>query len=179
MKVERCLSKLNTIITSDQIEAKIADLAVRISGDYRDKNPVLVGVLKGSFIFLADIVRALNIPLRIDFIGVSSYGGQTESSGQLELLQDLKTSVTGMDVLVIEDIVDTGLSLNYVLNMLHQKTPASVKVCTLLDKPSKRKITVPIDYSGFTIPDKFVVGYGLDFDEQYRYLSDICYLEDE
>ena len=177
--MERCLSKLNTLITSEQIETKIAELAARIREDYHDRNPVLVGVLKGSFVFLADIVRVLDIPLGIDFIGVSSYRGRMESSGEIELIQPLRTPIAGRDVLVIEDIVDTGLSLNYVLNVLRQKTPASVKVCALLDKPSKRKITVPIDYSGFTVPDKFVVGYGLDFDEQYRYLSHICYLEEK
>ena len=173
------MSKLNTLISSEQIEGKIEELAAMIREDYLNRNPVFVGILKGSFIFLADIVRASNIPLRVDFIGVSSYRGQRESSGEIELIQDLKTPIEGRDVLVIEDIVDTGLSLNYVLKALRQKNPASLKVCALLDKPSKRKITVPIDYSGFTVPDKFVVGYGLDFDEQYRYLSDICYLQEE
>ncbi len=173
------MSNLNILITSEQIEEKIAELAIWIREDYRDRDPIIVGVLTGSFIFLADIVRALDIPLMIDFIGVSSYRGQRESSGQIELLQDLKIPIAERDVLVIEDIVDTGLSLNYILNALRQKTPASVKVCALLDKPSRRRLTVPIDYSGFTVPDKFVVGYGLDFDEQYRYLSDICYLQEE
>ena len=173
------MSKLITLITRDQIKDKIGELSAQIREDYRDRNPVLVGVLKGSFVFLADIERILDIPSGIDFISVSSYVGHTQSSGQIKLLQDLKTPIVGRDVLVIEDIVDTGLSLTYVLNVLQQKNPSSLRVCTLLDKPSRRKIDVPIDYLGFTVPDKFVVGYGLDFDEQYRYLSDICYLEDE
>jgi len=173
------LEQPEVLITRDQIRERVAELAAQLREDYRDKNPVLVGVLKGSFIFMSDIVRALDIPLGVDFISVSSYGREMESSGEIELLQDLKTTVKGRDVLVIEDIVDTGICLNFVLHTLHQKKPASVKVCTLLDKPSSRKNPVKIDYTGFTIPDKFVVGYGLDFDEQYRYLPDVCFLDTE
>lgn len=167
------------LITRDQIREKVAELAAQLREDYRDKNPVLVGVLKGSFIFMSDIVRAIDIPLGVDFISVSSYGREMESSGEIELLQDLKTPIEGRDVLVIEDIVDTGICLNFVLHTLQQKKPASVKVCSLLDKPSRRMKQVQIDYTGFTIPDKFVVGYGLDFDEQYRYLPDVCFLKKE
>lgn len=167
------------LITRDQIRERVAEFATQLREDYRDKNPVLVGVLKGSFIFMSDIVRAIDIPLGVDFISVSSYGREMESSGKIELLQDLKTPIEGRDVLVIEDIVDTGICLSFVLHTLHKKKPTSVKVCTLLDKPSRRKKPVKIDYTGFTIPDKFVVGYGLDIDEQYRHLPDVCYLNTE
>lgn len=171
------MEKPAVLINREQIREKVVELAAQIAGEYRGRNPVLVGVLKGSFIFMSDLVRAIDMPVEVDFISVSSYGSRMESSGAMELLQDLKTPVEGRDVLVVEDIVDTGLCLSFVINTLQQKRPSSLKVCTLLDKPSRRRKPVQIDYSGFTIPDKFVVGYGLDFDEQYRYLSDVCYLE--
>lgn len=156
----------------------MAELAAEIEQNYRQGKPVFVGVLKGSFVFMSDLVRAVSLPLEVDFISVSSYGAGTRSSGEIELLQDLKTSIEGRDVLVVEDIIDTGLSLNFVLEKLSQKRPASLKVCALLNKPSRRKVKIHIDYCGFVIPDRFVVGYGLDFNEQFRNLPEIYILEE-
>ncbi|MCL0076056.1 hypoxanthine phosphoribosyltransferase [Dehalococcoidia bacterium] len=166
-------------IARNQIRQKVAELAERIRQDYVNKNPLLIGILKGSFVFLSDLIRLLDMPLEIDFIRISSYGSGKESSGKIEITCDLKTPITDRDVLVVEDIVDTGLSLSSFLDRLRQEKPASIRLCALLDKPSRRKTPIHIDYPGFTIPDRFVVGYGLDFDEKYRYLPDICYLEDE
>lgn len=170
------MEKLKVLLGRRQIEAKIGELAAAIERDYRDKNPLLVGVLKGSFIFLADLVRALNLPLEIEFVRLSSYAGR-DTSGRVEVVQDILTPIEGRHVLVVEDIVDTGLSLNFLLEHLRRKNPASLKLCALLDKPSRRRVSISIDYLGFTIPDRFVVGYGLDCDEKFRHLPDICYLE--
>ena len=166
-------------ITRQQISERIADLAQQIRRDYRHKNPLLIGILKGSFVFLSDLIRVLNIPLEVDFIRVSSYRSGKESSGEIEVVHDFTTPIAGRDILVIEDIVDTGLSLSFLLDHLRRQKPASLRLCALLDKPSRRKTPVHIDYLGFTIPDKFIVGYGLDFNERYRYLPDICYLEED
>ncbi|HAZ31091.1 MAG TPA: hypoxanthine phosphoribosyltransferase [Dehalococcoidia bacterium] len=164
-------------ITREQIRQKVAELADQIRRDYRGKNPLLIGILKGSFVFLSDLIRVLDMPLEVDFIWISSYGSGKESSGDVEVVQYLRTPIEGREILVVEDIVDTGLSLSSFLDRLRQEKPASIRLCALLDKPSRRKTPVHIDYPGFTIPDRFVVGYGLDFDEKYRYLPDICYLE--
>lgn len=166
-------------ITREQIRQKVAELADQIRRDYRGKNPLLIGILKGSFVFLSDLIRVLDMPLEVDFIWISSYGSGKESSGDVEVVQYLRTPIEGREILVVEDIVDTGLSLSSFLDRLRQEKPASIRLCALLDKPSRRKTPVHIDYPGFTIPDRFVVGYGLDFDEKYRYLPDICYLEEE
>jgi len=154
-------------------------LAAEISRDYHDKNPVLIAVLKGSFVFLADLVRLLDFPLEIEFIRLSSYGKGKESSGRIKVVQGLRSEVRGRHVLIIEDIVDTGLTINFLLDYLRQKKPASVRLCSLTDKPSRRKSAVTIDYLGFTVPDRFLVGYGLDWDEKFRYLPDICIIEEE
>jgi hypoxanthine phosphoribosyltransferase len=138
---------------------------------------LLVGVLKGSSIFFADLVRELNMPLQIEFVRLSSYGSGTESTGKVKILHGLRTPVRGKDVLIIEDIVDTGLSISYLTKYLSKKNPASLRLCALLDKPSRRKIPVKIDYLGFKVPDKFIVGYGIDWNEKFRYLPDIAVLE--
>jgi hypoxanthine phosphoribosyltransferase len=158
------------LLSGEQVQARVAELGAQLSADYEGKDPVLVSVLKGSIIFLADLVRAMPIPLSIDLMEVSSYGASTESSGQVRILKDLSTSITDREVIVVEDIIDTGLTLNYLLRYLHDKGPASIRICCLLDKPARRLAEIEIDYRGFTIPDRFVIGYGLDYGERYRNL---------
>ena len=172
------MDKPKIIITKEEIAKRIDELAAEVRRDYKDKNPILIGVLKGSFVFLSDLVRAMNIPVEVDFMRVSSYGACTETSGKIKLVQGLKISIKGRHVLVVEDIVDGGLTVNFLLDYVKRRKPASLKLCTLFDKPSRRKVEVPIDYRGFTIPDAFVVGYGLDLDEKFRYLPDLCILEE-
>ena len=158
------------LLTGDQVQARVLELGAELAADYEGRDPVLVSVLKGSIIFLADLVRATPIPLSIDLMEVSSYGASTESSGQVRILKDLSSSIAGREVLVVEDIIDTGLTLNYLLRYLHDKGPASIRICCLLDKPARRLAPIEIDYRGFTIPDRFVIGYGLDYGEHYRNL---------
>jgi hypoxanthine phosphoribosyltransferase len=172
------LDKTRIIITKEEIASRVAELAAEISRDYKDKDPLLVGVLKGSFVFMSDLVRAMNISAEIDFIRLSSYGHCTESSGKIKVMKRLETPIKGRHVLVVEDIVDSGCTLSYLLDFLKLRKPASLKVCALFDKPSRRKVGVPIDYIGFQIPDAFVVGYGLDFGEKFRHLPDLCILEE-
>jgi hypoxanthine phosphoribosyltransferase len=158
------------LLSGEQVQARVAELGAQLAADYADRDPVLVSVLKGSIIFMADLVRAMPIPLAIDLMEVSSYGDSTESSGQVRILKDLSTSIEARDVIVVEDIIDTGLTLNYLLRYLHDKGPASIRICCLLDKPARRLAPIEIDYRGFTIPDRFVIGYGLDYGERYRNL---------
>ena len=167
------------LITKDQIENRILQLADLIRQDYAGKRLLLICILKGSFIFTADLVRCLHMPVEIDFIRVSSYGTGEESSGKVEVTQDIGIPIEGREVLLVEDIVDTGLSLAFLLDFLNQRGPASIKICALLDKPSRRKSRVHIDYLGFNVPDRFVVGYGIDHAEEYRWLPDVCYLTDD
>ncbi len=166
------MNKSNVYISKERIKKKVKDLADDISHDYKNKRLILIGVLKGSFIFLADLARYISIPVQIDFIQVSSYGKKAKPS-QIKLKKDLEVNVSGKHVIIIDDIVDYGYTAHYLINLLHRKKAASVEICTLLDKPSRRKIIVPIKYYGFEIPDKFVVGYGLDFAERLRNLSEI------
>src|ERR671923_826691 len=159
------------LLTEEQIARRVAELGERITADYQGRAVTLVSVLKGSLPFMADLMRAITIPLRIDLMEVSSYGGSTtESSGLVRILKDLSASIEGEDVLLVEDIIDTGLTLNYLLRYLRGKNPDSLRICTLLDKPARRLVEIPVDYVGFTIPDQFVVGYGLDYGEVYRNL---------
>jgi hypoxanthine phosphoribosyltransferase len=168
------------LITEDQIRDKVRDLGIRITRDYADTSVTLVSVLKGSLPFMADLMRAIEIPVQIDLMEVSSYGGATtETSGLVRILKDLSSSISGKDVLIVEDIIDTGLTLNYLLRYLRGKNPKSLRICALLDKPARRLVEIPIDYLGFTIPDEFVVGYGLDFGEFYRNLPFIGVLRRE
>jgi hypoxanthine phosphoribosyltransferase len=166
------------LYTRQQIETTVKKLADEITRDYAGKNPLLIGILKGSFMFMADLVRHLNFPLEIEFVRVSSYGRNRQSSGKINMVQNIRARIKDRHVLVVEDIIDSGLSVNHVMESLRHKNPSSLKVCCLLDKPARRQVTVPIDYTGLTVPDKFLVGYGLDWAEQYRNLPDICYLED-
>jgi len=168
------------LITEEQIRDKVRELGVKISADYSDTSVTLVSVLKGSLPFMADLMRAIEIPVQIDLMEVSSYGGATtETSGLVRILKDLSSSIAGKDVLIVEDIIDTGLTLNYLLRYLRGKNPRSLRICALLDKPARRLVEIPIDYRGFTIPDEFVVGYGLDFGEYYRNLPFIGVLRRE
>jgi len=166
------------LINRDEIAQAIKRLAFEILRDYQNKQPLLIGVLKGSFMFMADLIRQLDLPLELDFIRLSSYGAGRDSSGKVIVVQGIKTPVKGRDVLVIEDIVDTGITISFLLNYLKKKRPASLKLCTLTDKPSRRRVPVHIDYRGFTVPNKFIVGYGLDCDQRFRNLPHIYTLED-
>jgi hypoxanthine phosphoribosyltransferase len=171
-------ARIETLIPNEEIQKRIAELAAQINADYDGRPLVLVGVLKGSFMFLADLVRCLKGPVRIEFIGTKSYEGTT-TSGQVQLTKDLDKPIEGADVLLVEDIIDTGLTLTYLRHVLQQRAPRSLKTVAFLDKPSRRRIAVEGDYIGFTIEDKFVIGYGLDFDQQYRNLKDLCVLVPE
>jgi hypoxanthine phosphoribosyltransferase len=168
------------LVTEDQIRSKVAELGARIGADYADRRLTLVSVLKGSLPFMADLMRAIPVPVRIDLMEVSSYGGSsTESSGLVRILKDLSATIEGEDVLIVEDIIDTGLTLNYLIRYLRGKNPKSLRICTLLDKPARRLVDIPVDYVGFTIPDQFVVGYGLDYSEYYRNLRFVGVLRPE
>jgi hypoxanthine phosphoribosyltransferase len=158
------------LLTEQQITERVAELGAQLAGDYQGRDPVLVSVLKGSIIFLADLVRSTPVPLSIDLMELSSYGASTKSSGQVRILKDLSGPIKGRDLIVVEDIIDTGLTLNYLLKYLRDRGPKSVRICCLLDKPARRLAEIEIDYRGFTIPDRFVIGYGLDYDERYRNL---------
>ena len=161
---------VSVLISAQELQARIAELGRSISERYAGKELLLVGVLKGCFLFLADLARAIELPLRVDFLGLSSYAGGTESSGVVRITNDLSRPIEGLHVLVVEDIIDTGLTMQYLLQNLQTRSPASVGICSLLFKPENNQIPVEIDFLGFEIPNKFVVGYGLDFDEKYRNL---------
>ena len=158
------------ILSEEEIRRRVDEIGVQISADYRDREPLVVAVLRGAAIFHADLVRRLGPQIRIDFIAVSSYGAETESSGEVMLVKDLETSVHDTDLILVEDIVDTGLTLDYLVRLIQSRRPRSLRVCSLLSKTSRRKLPVCIDYLGFEIPDRFVVGYGLDFDQRFRNL---------
>ncbi|MGH2381234.1 MAG: hypoxanthine phosphoribosyltransferase [Candidatus Limnocylindria bacterium] len=164
------------LLDSQTVATRVAELGAQLSADYAGRDPVLVSVLKGALVFLADLMRAMDLPSSIDLMEVSSYAG-TETSGQVRILKDLSKPIEGRDVIVVEDIIDTGLTLNYLLGYLADRQPASIKVCCLLDKPARRLADMPIDYIGFTIPDRFVIGYGLDYEERYRTLPYIGVLK--
>jgi len=167
------------LLTEEKIQEKVQEMGKKIAKDYADKSLFIIGVLKGSSIFMADLVRAIDIPLAFDFMAVSSYGSATTSSGVVRINKDLETSIEGKDVLIVEDIIDSGLTLSYLVENLKSRNPASLKISTLLNKPERRKSDVQVDYCGFDIPDKFVVGYGLDYAEKYRNLPFIGVLKPE
>jgi hypoxanthine phosphoribosyltransferase len=176
--LERDLAKI--LITREQLQKRIAELGVAISHDYVGKDLLLLCILKGGVLFLSDLVRVIHIPHAIDFMAISSYGGtRTESSGVVRILMDLNANIANRHVLIVEDIIDTGRTLNYITELLKTRNPASVKICTLLNKPSRREVDVPLDYIGFDIPNEFVVGYGLDYNEIYRNLPYIGVLKVE
>jgi len=169
---------LEVLVTTEQLQNRISDLGAEIARDYAGKNPLLIGVLKGACTFLSDLMRAADIQLGIEFMAISSYGASMRTSGEVRILKDLDVAIEGRHILVVEDIVDTGLTLNYLLANLKSRGAASVKLAALLDKFERREKEVPIDYLGFQIPDKFVVGYGLDFAERYRNLPFIGVVKD-
>jgi len=162
-----------------KIQARIKEIGCRISEEYKGKNPVFIGILKGGFVFLSDLIRSISIPIEIDFLAVSSYGAGTVSSGAVKIKKDIDIDITNRDIIIVEDIVDSGLTLQYIRDYLEKHDPASVKICVLLDKPEAHKIEVSYDFVGFNISNEFVVGYGLDFAERYRNLPYIGILKEE
>lgn len=167
------------LFTEEQLARRVGELAHQITKDYQGREIVLISVLRGSFVFMADLCRRIDLPCTVDFMSVSSYGTGTSSSGQVQITKDLSGNIEGKDILVVEDILDSGNTLSYLLRVLEQRGPASVRLCTLLDKPDRRVKPVEVHYSGFTIPDAFVVGYGLDYAEHYRNLPYIGILKPE
>jgi hypoxanthine phosphoribosyltransferase len=172
------MSQLRVLIPAERIQERIGQIGAEIARDYPAGPVYMVAILKGACIFLADLARATPVPVRIEFIGISSYGRGKTSSGEVKLTKDLDVSLEGHDVIVVEDIVDSGVTLSYLLQVFQQRKPKSLKIATLLDKPERRQRPVKVDYVGFQIPDEFVVGYGLDYAEDYRNLRDVCVLED-
>jgi hypoxanthine phosphoribosyltransferase len=168
---------MEVLFDREELKNKVAELGSKITEEYRGREVLVVGILKGAFIFMADLIREIQIPLEIDFMDISSYGISTSSSGEVRIIKDLENSIQDKDVLIVEDIVDTGLTLKYITELLKTRNPRSVKICCLLDKPSRRKTDIQADYVGYTIPDRFVVGYGLDYAEQYRNYPAVCVLK--
>ena len=167
------------LFSEEQLKQRVRELGARITADYAGKEPVLISVLRGSYIFMADLTRSIDLPCTVDFMSVSSYGKGTTSSGQVQITKDLSDDIEGRDVIVVEDILDSGNTLFYLLQILQARKPVSIRLCTLLDKPDRRVKEITADYSGFTIPDAFVVGYGLDYAEKYRNLPYIGILKPE
>ena len=165
------------LFSEEQLKARVREIAGQIDRDFAGKEPMLISVLRGSFIFMADLMRSITLPCTVDFMAVSSYGAGTTSSGQVKITKDLSESIEGRDIIVVEDILDSGNTLSYLLKLLEARHPASIRLCTLLDKPERRTKPVAVQYSGFSIPDEFVVGYGLDFAEKYRNLPYIGVLK--
>ncbi len=171
MEIEKIL------LNEDQISARVRELGQKISADYAGKDLLVVGILKGAFIFMSDLVRQISIPVEVDFMATSSYGQSTQTSGVVKVLKDLDTPIEGRHVLIVEDIIDSGLTLSYLTEILRSRKPESIRVAVLLDKPERRRTSLAADYVGFTIPDEFVVGYGLDFDSKYRGLPYVGVLD--
>ena len=174
----KIMSTLRVLLPAERLHARIQELAADIDRDYPQGPVYLVAILKGACFFLADLARAMKTPARIEFVGISSYGRGKTTSGEVKLTKDLDVSVEGHDVIVVEDIVDSGITLSYLVQVFQQRRPRSLRIATLLDKPERRQRPVHVDYVGFQIPDEFVVGYGLDYDEDYRNLPDVCVLSE-
>jgi hypoxanthine phosphoribosyltransferase len=169
--------KLFPLIAESEIQKRVKELAQQLSADYAKCEPLMVGVLKGAWIFLADLARQMTIPVKFDFLTVSSYGNGTNTSGIVKVVTDLKTEINQKDVILIEDILDTGITLKHIIDSFELRKPKSLKLCVLLDKPERHQVNIKVDYLGFTIPNRFVVGYGIDYNEQYRNLPYIAYIE--
>jgi hypoxanthine phosphoribosyltransferase len=166
------------LFPKEVIDRRVTELAAQISRDYEGKEPLIVGILNGAFIFMADLIRALDIPCAVDFVRLASYGGGSISSGEVRISKDVESTIAGRDILIVEDIVDTGLTLSRLTEIFQRRRPASLKVCAFLDKRERRRVPFTADYVGFPVPDVFVVGYGLDFNEKYRFLPDVRVLRD-
>ncbi len=166
------------IISEKKIKEKVRDLAKKLSLDYREEEVIMVGVLKGAFVFLSDLMRAVKFPVKVEFMAVKSYKG-TETTGKAKILLDLREEIKGKNVLIVEDIVDTGITLNAVKKILEKRRPKTLKICALLDKKRRRRVQVKLDYVGITIPNKYVVGYGLDYEDKYRNLPHVAFLEEK
>lgn len=166
------------MITQEQINKRAAEIGRQIEADYRGESVVLVGILRGAVVWMADIMKNVNLDMRIDFMAVSSYGASTKSSGIVKINKDLDTDIEGKNVIIVEDIIDSGITLNYLKGYMENREAKSVRICTLLDKPEGRSVDIDVDYIGFTVDDKFIVGYGLDYDQKYRNLPYISYLEE-
>ena len=169
----------SVLYSEEQISQKVSELAVKINADYEGSEPVFIGILKGSYVFMADLVRKIELKCSIDFMSVSSYGNNTNTTGAVKITKDLSGNIEGKHVIIVEDILDSGLTLSYLISYLQVRKPASIKICTLLDKPARRKTDVVANYSGFICPDKFIVGYGMDYAEHYRNLPMIAVLKPE
>ncbi len=167
------------LITKEQIKRRTKELAKQISKDYKDKNLVCITILRGAFMFLADLCREITVPAKFDFMAISSYGDKSESSGVVRIYKDLDMNIAEKDVLIIEDIVDTGRTMDYLLRNLKTRNPKSIEICTLLNKPANRVVNIKIEYVGFEIPPEFVIGYGLDFAEDYRHIEDVRVFEED
>lgn len=167
------------LVSREQIAEMVRKLGKRISEDYEGKDLLLVGVLKGGFVFMADLVREITIPVDMDMIAVSSYGASTQSSGVVRIIKDIDQSIAGKHVLIVEDLVDTGLTLRHLKDLFNTRGPKSVKICTAFDKPTRRKVNIEVEYNGIVVPDKFIVGYGLDYAGKYRNLPEVCTLKRE
>ena len=165
------------LFSEEQLQTRIAELGAQITEDFRDKEPLFVGVLKGCFVFMADLLRSVDMYCTMDFMAVSSYGAGTESSGRVRIIKDLDTIIQNKHVILVEDVLDSGITLHYLIQLLRQRQPASLRLVTLLDKPARRRAQVDVDYCGFKVPDAFLVGYGLDYGEKYRNLPDVCILK--
>lgn len=165
------------LFSEQQLADKVAELGERISADYADKNPLVVSVLKGSYVFMADLTRKITIPCNVDFMAVSSYGAGTKTTGEVQIIKDIGSKIDGRHLIIVEDILDSGVTLSFLMKILKARGAASIRLCTLLSKPERRKVDVPVDYLGFEIPDAFVVGYGLDYAEKYRNLPYIGILK--
>jgi len=166
-----------TLVAADALQARVRELAAEVSADYQGREPLVIGVLKGAVFFIADLLRLMTVPVELDFMAVSSYGSSTHSSGVVRILKDLDIPIAGRHVLVVEDVIDSGLTLSYLLKNLASREPASLEICTLLTKPGHKRLNIPIRYVGFELPDAFVIGYGLDYSERWRNLPYIAVLE--
>jgi hypoxanthine phosphoribosyltransferase len=176
-ELERAVGEI--LIDEDALSSRVAELGAEVSADYQGRDLLLIGVLKGAVFFMADLMRHVTVPCEVDFMAISSYGDSTDSSGIVRILKDLDINIEGRDVLVVEDIIDSGLTLSYLMRNLESREPASLEVCALMTKPARREIDIPVRYIGFEIPNRFVVGYGLDFGERYRNLPYVAVLSED